>query len=243
MRRDTKILVGALLVVLVIAIARGVINTTSLLLLLAIVPSVILHEVSHGIVANYFGDDTAKRAGRLSLNPLRHIDIFGTLILPAVMVIIGVPPLGYAKPVPVDVSRLRRPRNQSLYVSLAGPLVNIAISLVAGFVLRSVILGQLQATPLISQAQVGNGLWVLFLFYLGSTNLVLAIFNLIPIPPLDGSAIVERLLPRHLWPRYLMIRRFALPVVVGLFLLFPTAFTYLSTPIIAKWISLFVPGG
>ena len=95
---------------------------------LAIVPSIILHEVSHGWVANYFGDSTAKDNGRLTLNPLAHVDPFGTVLLPALMVFSGLPAFGYAKPVPVNVSRLRNPRTQSLYVSLAGPFVNIVLS-------------------------------------------------------------------------------------------------------------------
>src|ERR1039457_154988 len=95
---------------------------------IALVPSVILHEVSHGWVANFFGDPTAKDAKRLSLNPMRHIDPFGTILMPALLIAFHFPPFGYARPVPVNTSRLRKPREQSLYVSLAGPLVNIILS-------------------------------------------------------------------------------------------------------------------
>src|SRR5271155_4295370 len=100
---------------------------------IAMVPSIILHEVSHGWVANFFGDPTAKNAKRLSLNPMRHIDPFGTILLPAVLVALHFPPFGYAKPVPVNTSRLRKPRQQSLYVSLAGPAVNIVLSAIGLF--------------------------------------------------------------------------------------------------------------
>ena len=97
-------------------------------LYIALLPSIILHEVSHGWVAYRCGDTTAKDAKRLTLNPFAHIDPFGTILLPGLLVALHFPPFGYAKPVPVNVSRLRKPRQQSLYVSLAGPLVNIILS-------------------------------------------------------------------------------------------------------------------
>jgi Zn-dependent protease len=100
------------------------------LLLAVAVPSIMVHEVAHGWVANAFGDDTAKRAGRLSLNPVRHIDPFGTLLLPLLLSLSGVGAFGYAKPVPVNVGRLRNPRQHSLNVSLAGPGSNLALVLV-----------------------------------------------------------------------------------------------------------------
>src|SRR5271169_1453016 len=101
---------------------------------IAVIPSIVLHEVSHGYVANFFGDPTAKENHRLTLNPLRHVDPFGTVILPLLFLYSGLPAFGYAKPVPVNVSRLRDPRRQALYVSLAGPLVNIILSAV-GYVM------------------------------------------------------------------------------------------------------------
>src|SRR5438477_12764256 len=112
-------------------------SRNTLLFLLALVPSVILHEVSHGAVALVFGDDTAKRAGRLTLNPLRHVDPFGTLILPAILVLAGAAPFGYAKPVPVNVGRLRRPRDHGLLVSLAGPATNLTLVALATVVWRA----------------------------------------------------------------------------------------------------------
>jgi Zn-dependent protease len=171
---------------------------------LAIVPSVILHEVSHGWVANFFGDSTAKDNGRLTLNPIAHIDPFGTVLLPALLLAIGSPAFGYAKPVPVNVSRLRNPRTQSLYVSLAGPLVNIVLSAI-GWLLCYLAYHHTQSQLLFN---VGA--------YLGIANLVLAAFNLIPIPPLDGSAIIERFVPRRHLPRYYQMRARALPVVMVL---------------------------
>src|SRR5438270_8616755 len=100
--------------------------------------AIILHEIAHGVVALWFGDDTAKRAGRLTLNPIPHIDPFGTVLLPALMVLSTHAAFGYAKPVPVNPGRLRKPREQSLYVSLAGPATNITIALLAAAAYRIV---------------------------------------------------------------------------------------------------------
>ncbi len=174
---------------------------------LAIIPSIVLHEVSHGYVAYHYGDPTAKENGRLTLNPIAHIDLFGTIILPAVLVFSGLPPIGYAKPVPVNVSRLRNPRSQSLYVSLAGPFVNIVLSAVA------IGITEFAWNVLHSQGLTQFGV------DFGIINLFLAIFNLIPIPPLDGSAIIERFVPRRKLAGYYQLRARALPIVMVLFLL------------------------
>ena len=147
--------------------------------LLAIVPSIVLHEVSHGWVANYYGDPTAKQQGRLTLNPLKHIDPFGTVLLPALLIFSGLPMFGYAKPVPVNVSRLRNPRKQSLYVSIAGPIVNILLSAV-GFALCEFAIHSTQSQTMFN---IGE--------YLGLVNITLAAFNLIPFPPLDGVKILR----------------------------------------------------
>jgi Zn-dependent protease len=174
---------------------------------LAIVPSIVLHEVSHGWVANYFGDPTAKENHRLSLNPVRHIDLFGTLLLPALLLISGLPAFGYAKPVPVNVGRLRKPRSQGLYVSLAGPLMNIFLSAV-GFAICEFAIH-------VSQSQFTFDVGV----YFGLVNLFLAAFNLLPIPPLDGSAIIEVFIPRRHLRSYYHLRARALPVLMVLLLL------------------------
>ena len=174
---------------------------------LAIVPSIVLHEVSHGYVAYLFGDPTAKENHRLTLNPLRHIDPFGTVLLPALLIISGLPAFGYAKPVPVNVSRLRKPRSQSLYVSLAGPLVNVILSALGfGICELAIHVTRNQFT-----FDVGE--------YLGLVNLTLAVFNMIPVPPLDGSAIIERFVPNRHLPRYYNFRARALPIVMVLIIL------------------------
>jgi Zn-dependent protease len=169
--------------------------------ILAIIPSIVLHEVSHGYVAYLCGDPTAKNAKRLTLNPLRHIDPFGTILLPLILILLHFPAFGYAKPVPVNVNRLRHPRNQSVYVSLVGPLVNIVLSFVGYLICEFAI-------------HVDQQQWILNLgVALGLVNLVLAVFNLIPIPPLDGSAIIERLVPRRHLAGYYNLRNRALPLL------------------------------
>jgi len=174
---------------------------------IALVPSVVLHEVAHGWVANLYGDPTAKEAHRLTLNPLRHIDPFGTLLLPAIMIFAGFPAFGYAKPVPVNLSRLRRPREQALWVGLAGPFVNIVLSAVGYAICEFAIhVNQSQTTYDIGLA-------------LGLVNLILAVFNLLPIPPLDGSAIIERFLPNRHRDRYYYLRARALPLVMAFVIL------------------------
>jgi len=202
---------AAVAVVLGVLVATAhKISTDEVIAFCVLIPSVILHEISHGWVALLFGDDTAKRAGRLTLNPASHIDLFGTIILPALLVFSGYGFIGYAKPVPVNLGRLRSPRNQGVLVSLAGPLTNLAL-----MGLAAVLFTSLHA----ANYQFGVPIWVRVLYYLGLVNLWLAVFNLLPIPPLDGSVLVERALPAAWWPGYLRLRRFSMPVFIVAFLL------------------------
>ncbi|MDQ3946812.1 MAG: site-2 protease family protein [Actinomycetota bacterium] len=171
-----------------------------------LVVAVILHEISHGVVALAFGDDTAKRAGRLTLNPVPHIDPLGSIILPAFAVLTGAPFLGWAKPVPVNPSNLRNPRRQMLYVGLVGPFTNFALMMVAAVAARLVPPGD-------------GGIDLRFvLIAFAAVNLFLGVFNLLPIPPLDGSSLIERFLP-HTWlPTWWKIRPYGfLILLVGLF--------------------------
>ncbi len=170
--------------------------------------AVILHEVSHGVVALFYGDDTAKRAGRLTLNPIPHIDPFGSILLPAMAVLANLPVLGWAKPVPVTPGRLRDPRRQMLYVGLVGPATNFVL------MFFSAVGARLLYEPTISfggNVYLGDflerqslGFQVLFLFAL--VNLFLGVFNLLPIPPLDGSSLIERVLPARWLPTWWKIR-------------------------------------
>ena len=181
-------------------------DRVEIIFLVVLIPSVILHEISHGLVASGFGDDTAKRAGRLSLNPTVHIDPFGTLLLPAMLALSGAPFLfGYAKPVPVRVDRLRNPRVHGLLVSLAGPATNFLLAV--GCLLVYVV-----ARPPVDS----TFWWVLALGTIG--NIGLGIFNLIPMPPLDGSAVIEFLLPRRFLGSWYQLRRYSILLVFALLL-------------------------
>jgi Zn-dependent protease len=195
---------------------EGKITTPEVVLFCCLIPSIILHEIAHGWVALAFGDDTAKRAGRLSLNPLRHIDPVGTLLVPALMSLSGYGFFGWAKPVPVNVGRLRSPRNQGVLVSLAGPGTNAVLAGLAAAAFFAVggVGSFAQAFTLRGNVSHVNVAYVLY--YLGLVNLGLGAFNLIPIPPLDGSVLVERLLPRAWWPGYLRIRPFTMPILLVL---------------------------
>ena len=202
--------------------------------LVVLVPSVVLHEVAHGVAALALGDDTAQRAGRLTLNPLRHIDPFGTVVLPVLLALSGLGAFGYARPVPVNVARLRRPRQHSLYVSLAGPAVNVALAVGAALVARSLF-------------EIDRGGGALFVepgwlprvvLWLGVINVILAAFNLLPVPPLDGSAMVERVLPARWWPTWLRFRRWSFGLLLVLVLLVPGALTWVLDPAVRLWSGL-----
>ena len=184
-----------------------------------LIPSIILHEVSHGVAALAFGDDTAKRAGRLTLNPIAHVDPFGTIILPAMMILTTGSGFGFAKPVPVNPSRMRSPRNHGFLVSLAGPATNIAIALISALLVRALLSGP-QLEEALSSRSVAP-LWQVALVNLGLLNVILAAFNLLPIPPLDGSAFIERALPRSWWPTYLKVRAYSMGVLFLLVFAFP----------------------
>ena len=190
-----------------------------------LIPSIILHEVSHGALALVFGDDTAKKAGRLTLNPLPHIDPVGTVLLPAILAFSGLGAFGWAKPVPVSPNRLRSPRNHGLLVSLVGPAVNIAIAVVAALYLR---LFTPEGTSLLVQAQLQGfdlgfetpSLLNQIVFTAGFVNVILAAFNLIPLPPLDGSAVIERFLPQRWFASWLRMRNYSLGLLLIVMLVF-----------------------
>ena len=190
-------------------------------LALAIVPAVLaitLHEAAHGYAALALGDTTAKEAGRLSLNPLRHVDRVGTLIIPGVLLVtqLLLPPhrvsfmFGWAKPVPIGAWRFRNPRQGMAIVAVAGPAMNFFLAWLAALALPEV-------TNTIAQQ---------FLFYFILTNLVLGLFNLLPIPPLDGGRVVVGLLPLELARAWAQLERFGIPIVLGLVFLLPNITGY-----------------
>jgi Zn-dependent protease len=174
--------------------------------------AVILHEISHGVVALFYGDDTAKRAGRLTLNPIPHIDPLGSVLLPAMAILASsvsgyrVPILGWAKPVPVSPSRLRNPRRQMLFVGLIGPVTNFVLMTGSALVARSL--------PNYAQRIDAHDVFAVF----AAVNLFLGVFNLLPIPPLDGSSLIERVLPSTALPTWYRIRPYGFLVLfLGLF--------------------------
>jgi Zn-dependent protease len=183
----------------------------------ALVASIILHEISHGVIALWFGDDTAKRAGRLTLNPAPHIDPFGSIIIPALGAIANIPVIGWAKPVPVNPNRLRNRRRDMLLVSLAGPATNFTLMIVAAYIARALFEPSMFGRPFDDLP-----LPVLIALEFAQVNLFLGVFNFLPIPPLDGSALLERALPPAWLPQwhrlapYGMLLLFALVFWVGL---------------------------
>ena len=178
--------------------------------------AIVLHEVSHGWVANAFGDPTAKRLGRLSVNPVTHVDPVGTILLPLSLAIAGLPVFGWAKPVPVVASRLRNPRVHMMIVALAGPAMNLVLAVLGALALALFFkLGP--SGPLTGASE--------FLFYnlrnFVVINVFLAIFNLLPIPPFDGGHVVQGLLPRPLAARYAQIGRYGFLLLIFLLVILP----------------------
>lgn len=176
--------------------------------------AIVLHEISHGWVANAFGDPTAREQGRLSLNPVRHVDPIGTVALPLVLALSGAPVFGWAKPVPVVASRMRNPRLHMMLVALAGPGMNLMLALLAGIALALVRL----AAPPGGEASL---FLMLNLINFIAINIFLAVFNLLPIPPFDGGHVVEGLLPRWAARHYAKLARFGFPLLIFLLLILP----------------------
>lgn len=191
--------------------------------------SVIVHEVMHGIVALKFGDHTAERAGRLTLNPIPHIDLFGTILLPALLIFTGSPILfGWAKPVPVNPLNFSNLRRGELFVAAAGILANFSLAALAAIIFH--ILNALpQAFPLL----LGNLLRFTVLI-----NLVLGIFNLFPIPPLDGSKVLMSQLPYNLAKSYQRIEPYGILILLILMMI-PFGQTSLLQGILGFLVGLF----
>ena len=193
--------------------------------------SVMIHECAHGLVALLFGDDTAKREGRLSLNIVRHIDLVGTIILPLILLFFywmtgsGVI-FGWAKPVPVRASRLRNPARDYTLVSLAGPISNILLALVFAFILplSMMVFKEHGVNPSIAR----------LVFFGVRINIILGMFNLLPIPPLDGSHVLTYLLPYPLSVRYQQMARYGILIMLILILTDSLKYPFLFADFISR---------
>lgn len=197
--------------------------------LLPVLLAVTFHEASHGFVAWRLGDDTAKRLGRVTFNPLRHIDPFGTVILPAMLLLAtgGRMMFGFAKPVPVDFARLRRPRRDMVLVAAAGPGINLAMAFAAALLVARI------------PAQPGQALeWIGYnLFNVVWINVLLAVFNMLPLPPLDGGRVAVGLLPDVLARPLSRLEPYGFFVIIGLLFVLPLLGSTIGVDIgIMQWL-------
>ena len=175
--------------------------------------SLTVHEAAHAWSASRLGDDTARRLGRVSLNPIVHVDPIGTLLLPLVAIIGNLPIIGWAKPTPVNARNLRHPRRDSVLVTVAGPASNLLIAVVAALALHAIP----AADPSADGMDVSSPLTALAI-QLVDINLLLAVFNMIPVPPLDGGRVLSGLLPPVLAIRYNQVGRFGFIIIYVLML-------------------------
>jgi Zn-dependent protease len=192
---------------------------------LPVIFAITLHEAAHGYAARHFGDPTAWLAGRISLNPIRHIELFGTILLPLLLFLVGSPFLfGWAKPVPVNFGQLRHPKRDMLWVAAAGPAVNLLMALGWGGMLKLDTLIPLNAYshPLAMMCEVGI-----------SINLVLMVLNLLPLPPLDGGRIAVSLLPYSLAVKFARIERWGF--IILLVLLYFQILDYILWPFVSMF--------
>ncbi|MGE5471449.1 MAG: site-2 protease family protein [Bacteroidota bacterium] len=190
---------------------------------LPVIFAITLHEAAHGYVARHFGDPTAWLAGRITLNPLRHIDLMGTIVIPVAILLFsaGSFMFGYAKPVPVDFSRLRHPKRDMFWVAIAGPAANLVMALGWAFLLKLAWEMPINAytVPLSEMSKVGI-----------IVNCVLMVLNLLPLPPLDGGRIAVSLLPHRLSWKFAQLERWGFPIL--LLLLFTGILGEIMNPLV-----------
>jgi Zn-dependent protease len=204
--------------------------------IVVLVFSVMIHEVAHGLVASWRGDDTARLLGRITLNPIAHIDIFGSIILPALMLLSHSGFLfAWAKPVPINYSRLKNAKSDIPLTALAGPVANILLAVIASVIIRIVVWAGLDAPY-----SLGENI-VVFMLAMISVNLCLAIFNLIPIPPLDGSKIITYFMPTRMTISFLNLNSMACFIVL-LVLLWTGVLGKILGPLIQTGIALLLWG-
>jgi len=194
----------------------------------AIFFAITVHEAAHAWTANKLGDPTAAALGRASLNPLVHIDLFGTIIFPLLLILFKQPVFGWAKPVPYNPHNLRNPRRGGLWISFAGPIANIATAAAAVIVFRVLRLFGARITDLSALSRPLEGLSVILLFT-ALINISLAVFNLIPIPPLDGSGILAGLLSERNAAKFERLRPYGFLILIAL--MYTNALTYVFSPV------------
>src|SRR5262245_43976555 len=185
--------------------------TNILMLAIPVIVAITFHEAAHGYVALHFGDSTAKDEGRVTLNPIKHIDPFGTILLPALLYFTAGFLFGYAKPVPVKFGNLRNPRWHMIWVAIAGPAMNITLAVVSAILLRIAL----------TQGQTVESPFVQVLMSSIQLNAILAVFNMLPVPPLDGSKVVAPFLPIELARPYLALERFGMIILLLLIFVAP----------------------
>jgi len=185
---------------------------TASIWVLPVLFAITLHEAAHGFAAWWFGDDTAWRMGRVTVNPLRHIDPFGTILLPALLLILQSPVLfGYAKPVPIDFSQLRRPRRDMVWVALAGPGTNLMLATLSALLLH--LAGALP--PVVGDWAVATLTASILI------NVILAVFNMMPLPPLDGGRVAVGLLPPRFALPLARLERWGFFILIGALFFLP----------------------
>jgi Zn-dependent protease len=197
----------------------GVIPVTSVIMIICFIPAIVVHEVAHGFVAWKLGDPTAKSRGRLSLNPIRHVDPFGTVLLPLLLLLAGGPVFGYAKPVPYNPSYFKDIRKGELFTGRAGPVSNLLMGIVGAIVCYALILPGF--------FPVAVEYWIsMICIYFAMVNFCLMFFNLLPIPPLDGSSIIAPFLSDRALRKYYSIQQYALPALMILLIAVPFLFNF-----------------
>ncbi len=201
---------------------------------LPVIVAITFHEAAHGWMAEKLGDDTARRLGRVTFNPIAHVDPFGTLVLPGLLLVFGAPFIfGWAKPVPVAFHRLRHPKRDMIWVALAGPGINMLLAVAAALLMHLT-----SGLPPPYAAWVGENLANAVI-----VNVVLAAFNMLPIPPLDGGRVLTGILPLPLATRFARIERYGLLLLILVLFVLPMAareFGYAFNPL--AWVLLPVVG-
>jgi len=191
--------------------------------------SIIIHEVSHGAMANFLGDPTAKYAGRLTLNPLKHLDPIGSILVPFFLIFFTGKGIGWARPVPINPYNFRDQKYGSLKVAVAGPLANLAIALIFGMILRFGLLFKF----------LPYNFYLAFSF-IALINILLAVFNLVPIPPLDGSYILFTILPSSAQKVKIFLSQFGIFILLFLIFFIPWFFSILLY--LVNWIFILITG-